>query len=1619
MLEFLKGFEEFHISDRAVDCEQKLGLFDCITPMAVLAEAILKSMYWELYHDVSEKEVSKKSLNRLLEDKSFVEDMEYEFKVSKRDIEVLNLYVRKTSNEFKHNSRIEPISDDFKRDCFKSIFNLSTCYYNTFTGNHAPEWNLNEYKKLADVERKDRERIKREKELKAEIDKLTRRVKEERKARTTANEEIEKLSEELALLINNETSSHDSDKIKKKLEELEKVASQKQSECVLLKEKERAAVQAKLTLEDKLQELKQLHDADSRETKKIIQRLEKDYQSATKEISELRRGYEKLNELLQSVITEKDKYKEKLIESNKSEAHLNLEAKIKKAETDKLAANDTIASLNAEIENLRSQLNAFSEYDRVVKSALRKKVKQVEADTMLANLEHKYAPICSVCGRTMKIRFSKKNHYPYWGCPGYYEPEKCENMLYLSVTKELEKIYKSIIGKDTVEEYRLESQDSKIVNGLDTIYYPYPESFGKVKPTSYLFQSVQVPKPVFDERETNYIEMFSKFEARFALKKNPVKPAEHTIYSMALRILNRGTVLPEYTPTKIALEDVFNKSDTGAINWLFDYIEYVSPVNLYDSPRERAFAEYYMPRLLGQQWATYVFTQVALDALLAAEDDLEMGFYNQRVDFLICKNGRKVVVELDGPEHSDKAKQDALRDEVLRNHGYKVLRFKNPDVDNREEFIYDNLLRTIGISKNPRVDANVDNRYLVATKLSHQIAITIVKALEQGYIERTSNLKIYVDTKLLTRSECDYVLNVAKAEVYAILKNYAIIYGLEDLWNFSDESKPEIAISVGDGKRSTNGGIIIRDCVLPYSFLCAIDEYDSTIVPVNADYQALSFFNSYLFDYKDFRGKQKGGQYKAIERLLLKKDTIVLLPTGTGKSAVYQLASFMVPGIITVISPLVSLMEDQVSNLELKFGIKNAIYFASVVTEDDERRRIDNLRLMQHNSTSLIYISPERLQVPTFRTNVKNLLIKNNVFGVAIDEAHCVSEWGHDFRPAYLNVGNAARRIFEKNGNAPVIAALTGTASEAVLNDIRTDLDIRKPEALIQPDTFDRPELHFSIVECDAYAKDSGVIGLVKSFIPKKFETSFEGLAKLKGSETDAGIIFTPNAYSKSGSLYAAGNLRGVIEDRLVGMRIGSYFSKVPEGFDEKDWKRIIRNYARDFKDNKLNMLVSTKAYGMGIDKGNVHFVIHSGIPSSFEQYYQEAGRAGRDGKNSQCVLLFSDSNTERNQMLLSGGLDIDTFKYEYDLYNTEVYENNTQDDVSTLLYFHNKTFEGIEVECEQIMKAFDKVSSRGFITNRNVAFMIPLKLEKGKNEKREYNEKPWIQAIIRLITLGVVTDYTYDYNGKFTVTCGSIEKEAIASAYGAYVGDGRAKEERAKILGCTDSGRALVEKAVTVLVQYIYDYIEKSRRKAIYDMYDAAQKALTFDEDKQEAYIRKRITSYFQYSGENRNDLRLIEEGKNAGLEILPQALHLETDRPEYTDEERTRASETYILAGRLLESKPDHPGLLIAETIGRLISLEFDSIVIKNTITSAIRFAKERYSVEDIVIKPVIYRTLNEVLNNSENLFDECVEAVSSEFGEKTYDILEQLAKSEEISDAYRTYVLASYMYEKLSSR
>lgn len=200
-----------------------------------------------------------------------------------------------------------------------------------------------------------------------------------------------------------------------------------------------------------------------------------------------------------------------------------------------------------------------------------------------------------------------------------------------------------------------------------------------------------------------------------------------TLYSLALRLLNRGVVLPEYQETEEALREKFNQNDLGAINWLFDSAKYSSPFFPYDSTREKEFAEYYFPRLIGDNWATFVFAQAGFDVLVPGS---EKSFQGQRVDFFINKNGRKVVVELDGPEHEVTKESDRYRDHFLEDNGFIVRRYLNSDVDNRSEAIFEDLKEALGTPRNTRIDADVDNKYLVASKLCHQIAVAIVKCLD-------------------------------------------------------------------------------------------------------------------------------------------------------------------------------------------------------------------------------------------------------------------------------------------------------------------------------------------------------------------------------------------------------------------------------------------------------------------------------------------------------------------------------------------------------------------------------------------------------------------------------------------------------------------------------------------------------------------------------------------------------------------------------------------------------------------------------------------------------------------------------------------------------------------------
>ncbi|NFP91174.1 DNA helicase RecQ [Clostridium sporogenes] len=325
------------------------------------------------------------------------------------------------------------------------------------------------------------------------------------------------------------------------------------------------------------------------------------------------------------------------------------------------------------------------------------------------------------------------------------------------------------------------------------------------------------------------------------------------------------------------------------------------------------------------------------------------------------------------------------------------------------------------------------------------------------------------------------------------------------------------------------------------------------------------------FGYNEFRKAQE----KVIESILKKEDTVAIMPTGAGKSICYQIPALIFQGVTVVISPLISLMKDQVDSLK-EVGIE-ATYINSSLNNLEIEERIFNAR---EGLYKLIYIAPERLESDSFVRSLNNL----NIALVAVDEAHCVSQWGHDFRPSYTKISNFIRKLSKR----PIVAAFTATATETVRRDILNSLELQNPKVFVTG--FDRENLSFSVIKGEDKEK----------FI-------FDYLENNMGK---VGIIYT-STRKEAESLYNKINKKGY--------KVGVYHA----GLNDEERKKT----QEDFSFDNIEIIVATNAFGMGIDKSNVRFVIHHNIPKNMEAYYQEAGRAGRDGEESECILLFSPND--------------------------------------------------------------------------------------------------------------------------------------------------------------------------------------------------------------------------------------------------------------------------------------------------------------------------------------------------------------------------------------------------------
>ena len=335
-----------------------------------------------------------------------------------------------------------------------------------------------------------------------------------------------------------------------------------------------------------------------------------------------------------------------------------------------------------------------------------------------------------------------------------------------------------------------------------------------------------------------------------------------------------------------------------------------------------------------------------------------------------------------------------------------------------------------------------------------------------------------------------------------------------------------------------------------------------------------------FYGYEDFRP----GQKKVVESLLNKNDTVAIMPTGAGKSVCFQIPALLFEGVTLVISPLISLMKDQVDSLR-QLGIA-AVYINSSVSK---AQLYKDLQDISAGFYKIIYIAPERLTSEYLPDSFKNL----NISMVAVDEAHCLSQWGHDFRPSYRNILNFTKSLRIK----PIISAFTATATPEVKTDIINLLGLKQPNVFVTG--FDRPNLYFSVLRGEV--KDKFVIDYVKKH------------------QDEAGIIYV-------GTRKDVDALQVLLE--IKGIKAGRYHA----GMTDEERNQM----QEDFLYDNLSVMVATNAFGMGIDKPNVRYVIHYNMPKNMEAYYQEAGRAGRDGLSGNCILLYSPQDTQLQKFLIS-----------------------------------------------------------------------------------------------------------------------------------------------------------------------------------------------------------------------------------------------------------------------------------------------------------------------------------------------------------------------------------------------
>lgn len=990
--------------------------------------------------------------------------------------------------------------------------------------------------------------------------------------------------------------------------------------------------------------------------------------------------------------------------------------------------------------------------------------------------------------------------------------------------------------------------------------------------------------------------------------------------------------------------------DNHDVAW--DVLNYHVPSAEIGSEAEREFFDTVLKPTLGYP---------LLDFLRPQRDLISLGldpnlFERQRVDFALetyrGTQGIKLIIEVDGPcrqYHLDHKRNDALLRQGYQVWRIPVNRLHDPATLRKEltNYLRDQNGKPLwGVTQ--KISQPRPTSYLTCVwgaTVASRIQFLVLEALRQGAIDWGRPCRIQI-----IASESDIGL-FALIDLQDWLGRLARLHGRVDVpeFIFCDES-PDLIVDVS----------VLQPHKLPLETKLPVawSRPANLIAPVARrkyqpgmhlktvpDKPLIESFVQDLFRKNELRD----GQYEILCRILCGQDVVGLLPTGGGKSLTYQLSGLLLGGLTLYVSPLKSLIQDQRDRL-VEIGIDLTQEISSALNVGE--RSIARL-LLTTGGVRFLLIAPERFLIQSFRDDLDQFrAVFGEVSQVVIDECHCVSEWGHDFRPSYLSLSRIARDRTNRLGVSAPLVALTGTASSIVLSDVKRELGILDSEAIIRAKRLDRKEISLYCLNVPQKQKIRKLQELTSNFLDNNCIES-EGL-----------LIFTRFVGRKDGVLALYADLLKQLS--LSSMRF--YCGKEPDWrnyasfwYVQKEddipqhlvdrarpnwamqsngkpryWEEVKTETQRNYicgMDGSFRVLVATKAFGMGIDKPSVRFVVHFMTPESPEAYYQEVGRAGRDRLPSVGILLFSDESPITTDKILSPELNIHNAKNEYDSYRKR--DKWGGGDFIQTFYFHQKSYLGSEKDASAIRKVLQRIRNSHNRGETPLLPYIPDEEEKGI----EY-------AVVRLFHLGILSDYTKDYNAKtleLEVNTDWVKVKDNLAEYSKflinnfrdYISRYQIKYEAAsedKILNA-QSISDLEAAAARSLTDYIYDKIERKRRQASRQMLEFARIGI----DDPQAF-REALLLYLQVSEKFTRDLErlALNDSILAWTEVI---------RTESCDE----INELHGACQRVLESYPTHPGLLAISSITRLRPSKEGLMRSEEDFKASLQYAENIYNFDD----------------------------------------------------------------------